>query len=84
MIYPHLNYGILARGSTSIISLKQLYILQKKALHIVTEVSYLYHTSEILVSLKFLKLTVIYKYKLAYFMFKYVISNEKNYIKNYI
>ena len=51
MIYLHLNYGMIAWGSTFKTSLKPLYILRKKALLIVTLVPYLYHMSELFKSL---------------------------------
>ena len=57
IILPHINYGILAWGYQT----QRIFILQKKAIRIITLSKYNAHTAPIYKELKLLKVSDIYK-----------------------
>ena len=70
-VYPYLNYCNHVWGSTYISNLRQLIVLQKKAVRIISHVSTREHTDPLFMQLNLLKLQDINKYVLGCFMFRY-------------
>lgn len=68
-IYPYFTYGNLLWGGTSHTLLNSLFILQKRAIRIITNSSYLAHTSSLFKSTEILKLSDLSKYLLAIHQF---------------
>ena len=69
LVYPYLNYCILAWGNTFTSHLEPIRILQKKLVRIITFQPYSCHTSPLFQDLNFLKLDDIYKYRAAVYIF---------------
>ena len=69
MIQPYLTYGIILWGPTYRCHLKQLSILQKKAIRYIHKSYYNAHTEPLFIRSKILKLDDIYKFELSKFMF---------------
>ena len=67
LILPHLNYGILIWG----FDLERLFILQKKAIRIISNSFFLEHTDKLFKKLKLLKIHDIFKLKCAVFFYKF-------------
>ena len=70
LIYPFLIYGVLSWGTTYQTTLQPLFILQKKALRLITFSPFDAHTSPIFKRLSILKLYDLTNYCIAVFMFK--------------
>ena len=70
LIYPLLINRVLSWGSTYETTLKPLFVLQKRALRLITFSPYNTHTSPIFKDLSILKLPDIVNYCIALFMFK--------------
>ena len=90
IIYPHLQYCITSWGAANASSLKQLIVLQKRAIRIIASVGYLDHTNDIFKNLKLLKLGDIYKLEVVKFIYSKINSpnpliefNFNNQIHNY-
>lgn len=71
LIQPHLEYGLILWGGANVSLLKELFILQKKAIRIINKTHYYEHTSPLFRNNKILKLTDLYEYNIAKFMFRY-------------
>ena len=71
LIYPFLIYGILAWGNTYQSTLQPLYMLQKKAIRIITFSHFQDHTSPLYRTLKIIKLFDVIFLHLAIFMHKF-------------
>lgn len=71
LIYPFLNYGLLIWGSTYKTTLKPLYMLQKKAIRILTFSHYYDHSSPLFRKLSILKLADLVIYQHSIFLYKY-------------
>ena len=71
LVEPFLNYCIIAWGNTYQTTLQPLFILQKKALRIITFSSYNEHSSPLLKDLNVVKLFHIITFQLAVFMYKF-------------
>ena len=69
MVQPYLTYGIILWGPTYRCHLKQLSILQKKAIRCIHKSYYNAHTKPLFIRSKILKLDDIYKFELSKFMF---------------
>ena len=71
LIHPFLVYGIMSWGNTYETTLKPLYILQKKALRMITFSSFYHPSSPLYKSLEIIKLPELIKLTVAIFMYKY-------------
>ena len=69
LIYPYLNYGILAWGNACKTLLDRILLLQKKALRIISNTDFRAHTDVLFSSNKLLKIHDIYSLQLGAFMF---------------
>lgn len=71
LIYPFLIYGIIAWGSASPTNLNALFILQKKALRIITFSKFDEHSSPLFRKTKIIKLTDLITFHINVFMYKF-------------
>ena len=69
LVYPYLIYGNLIWGGTFPTHLHPLFLLQKRAVRIVVNASYLAHTNDIFIDLKILKLPDIHKFLVLQYVF---------------
>ena len=69
VVQPYLTYGIILWGSTYQCHLKQVSILQKKAIRCINKLYYNAHTEPLFIRNKILKLDDLYKFELSKFMF---------------
>ena len=60
LIYPHISYAISVWGNISNTEYKRMYILQKKAIRLISNAKYNSHTSKLFKKLNLLKLPDIY------------------------
>ena len=70
-IYPYLTYCIEVWGSATQSRLNPLFILQKKAIRIISQSGYRDHTAPLFKKLHLLNLKNIYFYQIGIFMFKF-------------
>lgn len=70
LIYSHLSYCNIVWGNTHPTYLNRLFILQKKAIRIITLSDYRAHTSHLFKDLKILTLSDIHRFQLGIFMYK--------------
>ena len=70
-IYPYFNYCIEVWGKTYDIYLNKLWLLQKRAIRIISYSDYLAHTEALFKELKILPIKKVYVFSVAQFMFKY-------------
>ena len=70
LISSYINYGILAWGNAAQTILNRLFLLQKKALRIITTSSFIAHTDPLFFHNKILKVKDLYNYYLGIFMFQ--------------
>ena len=70
LIYPYLNYCNLIWGGTFSTHLNPLIILQKKAIRIINNTSYLHHTNNLFFNCSILKLNDIHRFNLVKYMYK--------------
>ena len=89
LILPYLNYCNITWGNCSKTKLDHIFLLQKKAVRICTNSTYLSHTNPLFHRLKVFKIHDINTLQIALFMFKYtremlppVFSNIFLYNKN--
>ena len=71
LIYPFLTYAIIAWGNTYSTTLKPLYVLQKKALRLMTFSKFDEHSSPLFKTLNIIKLDDLVSYQIAIFMYKF-------------
>ena len=71
LIYPFFTYSLIAWGNTYESNVRPLFILQKRAIHIITFSSFTEHTSPIFKSLKIVKFFDIVKLITSVFMYKF-------------
>jgi ribonuclease P/MRP protein subunit RPP40 len=71
LIYPYLTFCNMIWASTYDSRLKKLVILQKRAIRIISGVSYCSHTGPIFLKLKLLKFHQIRHFQIAVFMYKF-------------
>ena len=71
LIYPFLTYGLIVWGNTYSTALQPLFILQKKAMRIVTFSKYCDHSSPLFKRLKIIKLYDLITLHVSCFMYKY-------------
>jgi len=72
LVYPQLNYCNILWGCASKSVLNELIVLQKRAIRIIGNASYLAHTNVLAKKLGVMKLTDINVFQSALFVFKYV------------
>ena len=72
MITPHLMYCNIMWGCAKPTVLQKLFILQKRALRVITRSSYLTPSNSLFVRLRLLKLSDIYKSQISLFAFKFL------------
>ena len=71
LILPYLNYGILAWGNTQKALLDKLLLLQKKSLRIIFNKPSHFHTNQLFLENKILKVKDLYSFQLGQFMYNY-------------
>ena len=69
LVLPHLNYCIILWGKCNMYLLERLHKLQKRAVRVITNSSYLSHSNPLFVKLKILPIFQLYEYNLGIFMF---------------
>ena len=72
LIYPFLIYGIIVWGNTYTISLNPLFILQKKAVRIITFSSFDQHSSPLFKYLNIIKFFDLVKLHISIFLYKFL------------
>jgi hypothetical protein len=70
-ILPYLSYGILLWGNASQTNVMKLFKIQKRAIRIVSNSSYLCHTKPLFEKFKTLTISELYDKELGIFMYKY-------------
>ena len=83
-IYPHLNYGILAWGSTYCMYLLPIEILQKRIIRIITGSPYLAHTSPLFRDRAMLKIKDIYSLHCILYIYNVLNTDKYPSVKEYI
>ena len=71
LIYPFLTYGLIAWGNIYNTTLHPIYILQKKAVRVITFSSFDHHSSPLFKLLGIIIFPDLVKYHIAVFMYKY-------------
>ncbi len=69
LIYPYLDYGITLWGSAYLTYVNKIFLMQKKAVRIISGAKYNDHTNPLFKHLNILKLNDIYELKTAKFMY---------------
>ena len=69
MIHPYLNYCIILWGNASLVALKKLTILQKRAIRIITGSKYLDHTNILFKNCQILKLSDLFNFHVNQFVY---------------
>lgn len=69
LVYPYFLYGNIVWGGTNVQHLRPLQLLQKKIIRLITNSSYLAHTSPLFKQTNVLKLTDLHNYLLCLHMF---------------
>ena len=69
LFHPHLEYGLILWGAANATLVNKLFVLQKKAIRLVTGSCYNEHTNPLFSQLKILKLTDMYELHLAKFIY---------------
>ena len=77
-IYPHLNYCNPIWSNTYACHLKQLNVLHKKTIRIMTNSNYCQHTPPLFKSLNILNLTDLSKFSIGTYMFKQINTQRYN------
>ena len=72
MILPYFNYCIIVWGNCASYLLQKLFLLQKRAVRVITNSYYRAHTGTLFFKLKFLKLYDLYDISIGAFMFSYM------------
>ena len=76
LIYPFLIYCVLIWGNTNVTHLNKLVVLQKKVIRIITNSTYLAHTSVLFNQMKILRFNDIYKLYQGSYAYERNISND--------
>ena len=71
LIYPFLTYGVIIWGNTYKTTLQPIFILQNKAIRIITSSRFDEHSSPLFKSLEIIKFLDLVTFYLAIFMYKY-------------
>ena len=84
LIHPYLQYCLPIFGATYDTHLQPLRVLQKRAIRIISNSSFLEHTTPIFSRLKILKFDDLYKHSLAFYAYNHPhILNEHSRSHNY-
>jgi hypothetical protein len=83
LVYSHLSYCNMVWGNAALTYLSPLFILQKKAVRIITNSHYRAHTDPLFNSLKLLKVFDIYKLQICLFIYSSKIFNASTLGNNY-
>ena len=75
LVYSHINYCNLIWGAAEDGIIEPLFILQKKAIRIITKSHYLEHTAPLFESLKLLTVYQVYKLNCSLFIYKFLNCN---------
>ena len=78
MVQPYLTYGIILWGPTYRCHVKQVSILQKKAIRCINKLYYNAHTEPLFIRNKILKLDDLYTFELSKFMFDCILWSTSN------
>ena len=70
LVLPYINNGILAWGNANKSDLNRLFLIQKKAIRIVTNSGFRSHTNALFLENNILKISDLYLFQLGQFMFK--------------
>ena len=70
LVHPYLDYCLLVWGKAPVIYTNRLFILQKRALRVITGSPYLAHTSILFPTQKILKLSDLFQLRLSLFSYK--------------
>ena len=71
LILPHFNYSLLLWGSSASSYLEQLFMLQKRAIRLISDAAFHDHTKPLFHYHKLLTLKDLYNYQLGVFMYKH-------------
>ena len=71
LIYPYLIYGVVAWGNTYETTVNPLFILQKRAVRLITFSNFIEHSNPLFIRLNILKFCDIVKFQTAIFMYDY-------------
>ena len=71
LVYPFLIYGIIAWGNTYSTTLRPIFILQKKAIRLMTFSIFDEHTSPLFKKLNIIKLYDLLSYHMAVFVYRF-------------
>ena len=72
LIHSHISYGIVTWGSASQSALRHSILLQKRAIRIINNASFNSHTEPLFRSSKIMKITDMYEYQSALFIFDFI------------
>ena len=72
MILPYLNYCIIVWGNCAMYLTQKIFLLQKRAVRVITNSFYRAHTDQLFFKLNILKFHDLYEITVAVFMFSYV------------
>ena len=70
LILPYLNYGIIVWGNTHDYYLHRILLLQKKAMRVICNTSWMSHTDVLFIENNILKINDLYRYNLGQFMYQ--------------
>ena len=71
MILPHISYCLIVWGKCVKSLVDRIFILQKRAIRIITNSHFLSHTDKLFKKLNILKIQDLYSFQVACFMYKY-------------
>ena len=72
MILPHLNYCLIIWGGCASYLFERIYLIQKRAIRVITNSFFRAHTQILFFKLKILKLSDLYETQVILFMYKYL------------
>ena len=84
LIQSHLSYGISVWGAANYTNLKNVIILQKRAIRLVNNSNYLDHTDPIFQSLNLLKIQDLHKVRCLKYIYSVMFLNKHSFIYNFI
>ena len=82
LMYPYIDYGIILWGTAAKCHIYPLYVLQKKAIQIITDAKYNAHSSPLFKELKILNIQDIHLLNICKFMYDYHHSTLPNALSN--
>ena len=69
LVYPYMDFGITLWGSSHISYVNKIFIMQKKAIRIISGVKYNEHTNDLFKNPKLIKLHDLFRIQVAKYMF---------------